>query len=154
MRVFVHVRTLCVSGLNSLLLRMSIFKFWMNRLHLSLSIGVWVCSNSVLSSLYVSRCVVSLSSSAPAHTIAQFTVCALQQSLTPPIPAAVTENFLFVCRQLYNTCEGLLVLKEYTLPKHIAAVWPQVSPLLVTYVQGNLSSNMYRIGFNFRGVEL
>ena len=87
---------------------------------------------------HVSRCLVSLSSSAPAHTIAQFTVCALQQSLTPPIPSAVTENFLFVCRQLYNTCEGLLVLKEYTLPKHIAAVWPQVSSMFgstVSYVQ-------------------
>jgi hypothetical protein len=65
--------------------------------------------------------------SAPAHTIAQFTVCALQRSLTPPTPSAVTANFLFVCRQLYSTCEGLLVLKEYTLPKHIAAVWTQSS---------------------------
>ena len=40
----VHVHTLCVSGLNSLFLRMSIFKFLMNRLHLSLSIGLWVCT--------------------------------------------------------------------------------------------------------------
>jgi len=34
--------------------------------------------------------------------------------------------FVFVCRQLYNTCDGLLLLLPYDLPRRIAAAWKQV----------------------------
>ena len=68
-----------------------------------------------------------LPSSAPAHTIANFTVCALKCSLPSSIPPEVVEAFILVCRQCYNTCDGLLVLKEYTLHKHIAAAMTKVT---------------------------
>nr|CAB3266841.1 protein broad-minded-like [Phallusia mammillata] len=66
-----------------------------------------------------------------AHNIAQFAQKALegklQQSLQQRfIPShSVIGAYVFVCRQLYNTCEGLLLLMEYQLHEKIAAAWKQ-----------------------------
>ena len=39
---------------------------------------------------------------------------------------AVISGFVFVCRQLYNTCEGLLVLNPYGLHRCVANAWSEV----------------------------
>ena len=40
---------------------------------------------------------------------------------------AVIGAYVFVCRQMYNTCDGLLLLSRYNLHKAVAAAWRQVS---------------------------
>ncbi|KAH9488114.1 hypothetical protein Btru_065340, partial [Bulinus truncatus] len=69
-------------------------------------------------------------SSSAAHLIAKFTRKALlnkfSDSLNTP-SNAVTGAYLYVCRQLYNTCEGLYVLSQYELHKCIADSWKSVS---------------------------
>ena len=64
----------------------------------------------------------------PAHTIAQFAKKALSDRLPGGTPSkAVISGFLFVCRQLYNTCDGLMVLNHYELHQHVANAWMKVS---------------------------
>ncbi|XP_071784786.1 protein broad-minded-like isoform X1 [Asterias amurensis] len=69
-------------------------------------------------------------SSAPIHTIAEFTKQALDgefsSSLCTRPSHNVTGAYLYVCRQLYSTCEGLLILNRYALHHHIAQSWRQV----------------------------
>ncbi|GFR74597.1 protein broad-minded-like [Elysia marginata] len=65
----------------------------------------------------------SRTKSSAAHLIAEFTKKALSDKLSPPCPSAVTGAYLYVCRQLYNTCEGLLVLSQYELHTCIAQTW-------------------------------
>ncbi|GFO20670.1 protein broad-minded [Plakobranchus ocellatus] len=65
----------------------------------------------------------SRTKSSAAHLIAEFTKKALSEKLSPPCPSAVTGAYLYVCRQLYNTCEGLLVLSQYELHTCIAQTW-------------------------------
>ncbi|KAI8790403.1 protein broad-minded [Biomphalaria glabrata] len=65
-------------------------------------------------------------SSSSAYLIAKFTRKALlnkfsNSSLAPS--NAVTGAYLYVCRQLYNTCEGLFLLSQYELHKCIVDVW-------------------------------
>ncbi|XP_043942917.1 protein broad-minded [Protopterus annectens] len=68
-----------------------------------------------------------------AHTIVQFT----KKLLTDEIAAASESEvspllkgaFIFVCRQMYNTCEGLQVLIPYGLHKCIAEAWKKASLL-------------------------
>lgn len=63
----------------------------------------------------------------PAHTIAQFAKKALSDRLPGGTPSkAVISGFLFVCRQLYNTCDGLMVLNHYELHQHVARAWMKV----------------------------
>ncbi|XP_052063658.1 protein broad-minded-like isoform X2 [Mytilus californianus] len=65
--------------------------------------------------------------SSAAHVIARFTKRALLDKLpkqSGPKPSqAVIGAFLYICRQLYNTCEGLLVLYQYELHKVVAEAW-------------------------------
>ncbi|XP_037607378.1 protein broad-minded isoform X2 [Sebastes umbrosus] len=69
----------------------------------------------------------------PAHVIVQFTLRLLDKELS-----SLTESdgshtscgaFIFVCRQIYNTCEGLQVLRPYGLHKAVAAAWKKTSSL-------------------------
>jgi hypothetical protein len=75
--------------------------------------------------------------SSPVHTLAQFAQYALDGSLSASIPSErVVSSFVFVCRQLYNTCEGLVVLYPYELHMHVAVAWREAvsaasSPILV-----------------------
>lgn len=43
------------------------------------------------------------------------------------ISPAVSGAFIFVCRQMYNTCEGLQVLRPYGLHECIAKAWRKVT---------------------------
>ena len=54
---------------------------------------------------------------APIHTVSEFVKKALQGKLDPQPSQRIINGFLFVCRQLYNTCEGLMILSSYGLNK-------------------------------------
>lgn len=63
-----------------------------------------------------------------AHTIAQFAKKALSDRLPGGTPSkAVISGFVFVCRQLYNACDGLMVLNPYELHQFVANAWIKVS---------------------------
>lgn len=63
----------------------------------------------------------------PAHTIAQFAKKALSERLPGGTPSkAVIAGFVYVCRQLYNTCDGLMVLSPYELHQFVANAWIKV----------------------------
>ncbi|XP_074617585.1 protein broad-minded-like isoform X1 [Acropora palmata] len=63
----------------------------------------------------------------PAHTIAQFAKKALSDRLSGGTPSkAVIAGFVYVCRQLYNTCDGLMVLSPYELHQCVANAWIKV----------------------------
>ncbi|CAH1778672.1 unnamed protein product [Owenia fusiformis] len=65
--------------------------------------------------------------SAPAHTITEFVCKGLVKNLPresgPPPSCYVIEAYMYVCRQLYSTCEGLYVLYPYNLHTVISNVW-------------------------------
>uniref|UniRef100_A0A674HY82 Protein broad-minded n=1 Tax=Terrapene triunguis TaxID=2587831 RepID=A0A674HY82_9SAUR len=68
-----------------------------------------------------------------AHTIVQFTKKLLDENIsvlsgTEMLPA-LKGAFIFVCRQMYGTCEGLQVLIPYGLHKSIADAWKKASSL-------------------------
>ena len=72
--------------------------------------------------------------STAAHTIAQFVVQSLPfvTSATPLTPSAtpsphILGAWMFICRQLYNTGEGLTVLEPFQLHLHIARAHNAVS---------------------------
>ncbi len=69
--------------------------------------------------------------SSPAHVLAEFSRKALSENLpntsASPPSKAVIGNFSYICRQLYSTCEGLLVMNHYDLISSIAAAWRQAS---------------------------
>nr|XP_039247521.1 protein broad-minded-like [Styela clava] len=68
--------------------------------------------------------------SAAAHVVAEFA----QKALCGNLPSLskrtqsylVTGSFVFVCRQMYNTCEGLALLQEYRLHECLARAWKQI----------------------------
>uniref|UniRef100_A0A671QM44 Protein broad-minded n=1 Tax=Sinocyclocheilus anshuiensis TaxID=1608454 RepID=A0A671QM44_9TELE len=66
-----------------------------------------------------------------AHVVVQFTQRLLAKELHVfselEIPPAVSGAFVFVCRQMYNTCEGLHVLRPYSLHECIAKAWRTTS---------------------------
>lgn len=66
-----------------------------------------------------------------AHVIVQFTLKLLNKELSalsePDTSYTLCGAFIFVCRQIYNTCEGLQVLRPYRLHKAVAAAWKQTS---------------------------
>ncbi|TSP57610.1 Protein broad-minded [Bagarius yarrelli] len=68
-----------------------------------------------------------------AHVIVQFTQALLAKELRAceelQNSAAVKGAFIFVCRQMYNTCEGLQVLRPYSLHECIAQAWRKASSL-------------------------
>ncbi|XP_022517701.2 protein broad-minded [Astyanax mexicanus] len=83
-----------------------------------------------------------------AHVIVQFT----QRLLAKELPAstelenspAVKGAFIFVCHQMYNTCEGLQVLRPYSLHECIAKAWRKTSSLserVPTPVPGAVTSS-------------
>ncbi|RXM31294.1 hypothetical protein EOD39_7152 [Acipenser ruthenus] len=83
-----------------------------------------------------------------AHVIVQFT----RKLLVEKIPAlsesttltSLKGAFIFVCRQMYNTCEGLQVLKPYGLHDSIVQAWKKASSLserVPTPVPGAISSS-------------
>lgn len=73
--------------------------------------------------------------------IAKFTKKALLDKLPkqagPKPTQPVIGAFLYICRQLYNTCEGLLVLYQYELHKVVAEAWREVC-IGKIYKKGNL----------------
>ncbi|XP_026174854.1 protein broad-minded isoform X1 [Mastacembelus armatus] len=68
-----------------------------------------------------------------AHVIVQFTLRLLDKELSSLSESdtshALCGAFIFVCRQIYNTCEGLQVLRPYGLHKAVAAAWKKASSL-------------------------
>lgn len=67
--------------------------------------------------------------SSAAHIIAKFTKKALLGEIPRDSSSAPSKNvigaYLYICRQLYNTCEGLLVLYQYDLHNVIVRVWKE-----------------------------
>lgn len=65
-----------------------------------------------------------------AHVIVQFTLRLLADELFPLSESDASRSlcgaFIFVCRQMYNTCEGLQNLRPFGLHKAIAASWQKV----------------------------
>ncbi|XP_005461430.1 protein broad-minded isoform X1 [Oreochromis niloticus] len=68
-----------------------------------------------------------------AHIIVQFTQRLLDKELPSlcesDMPHSLCGAFILVCRQMYNTCEGLQVLRPYGLHKALAAAWKKTSTL-------------------------
>lgn len=56
---------------------------------------------------------------APIHVLAEFAKKVIKDEL----PSRSIGNFIFVCRQLYSTCLGLLVLKKHRLHELIYSTW-------------------------------
>lgn len=75
-----------------------------------------------------------------AHVIVQFTLKLLNKELPglsdPEFFYSLCGAFIFVCRQMYNTCEGLQVLRPYGLHKALAAAWTQIREGLPKSVPG------------------
>lgn len=68
-----------------------------------------------------------------AHTITQFTKKLLSEDVSffsdSEMLPVIKGAFIFVCRQMYNTCEGLQVLMPYGLHQAISEAWKQTSAL-------------------------
>ncbi|XP_061900849.1 protein broad-minded isoform X1 [Entelurus aequoreus] len=66
-----------------------------------------------------------------AHVVVQFTLKLLDEELLllgqADTPRVLCGAFIFVCRQMYNTCEGLQVLRPYGLHKAASAAWRKTS---------------------------
>ena len=75
---------------------------------------------------------------APVYTIASFTKKALSHTLEVQPSEDVICAFLFVCRQLYNTCEGLMIMSNFSLNDSISRALIQLR---------NISSNKTRETF-------
>ncbi|XP_032398929.1 protein broad-minded isoform X1 [Etheostoma spectabile] len=85
--------------------------------------------------LYQKNLVVAHSERAvAADVIVQFTLRLLDKDLSSLRESDTSHTscgaFIFVCRQMYNTCEGLQVLRPYGLHKAVAAAWKKTSSLL------------------------
>ncbi|XP_034755563.1 protein broad-minded isoform X2 [Etheostoma cragini] len=69
-----------------------------------------------------------------ADVIVQFTLRLLDKDLSSLSESDTSHTscgaFIFVCRQMYNTCEGLQVLRPYGLHKAVASAWKKTSSLL------------------------
>uniref|UniRef100_A0A8C5RQS6 TBC1 domain family member 32 n=1 Tax=Laticauda laticaudata TaxID=8630 RepID=A0A8C5RQS6_LATLA len=68
-----------------------------------------------------------------AHIIAQFTKKLLDEDISvlsgSEMLPVLKGAFIFVCRQMYSTCEGIEVLLPYQLHKSIAEAWKKTSLL-------------------------
>ncbi|XP_058470167.1 protein broad-minded [Solea solea] len=71
--------------------------------------------------------------SSAALVVVQFTLRLLNKELPSlsesEAPPALCGAFVFVCRQMYNTCEGLQVLMPHGLHTAVAAAWKKTSSL-------------------------
>jgi len=78
------------------------------------------CGQRVL--LYGESCTwqSAVSSSSPVHVLADFAQKALNDD---DMPRRVVGSLLFVCRQLYGTCEGLLQLYQHKLHIALTTAW-------------------------------
>jgi len=56
----------------------------------------------------------------PVHVLAEFAQKALKED---NIPRQVVGSLVFICRQLYSTCEGLLQLYQHKLHHSLTAAW-------------------------------
>nr|XP_040016630.1 protein broad-minded isoform X3 [Gasterosteus aculeatus aculeatus] len=69
----------------------------------------------------------------PAHVVVQLTLRLLENELSTINESDRSHSlcgaFMFVCRQIYNTCEGLQVLRPYGLHTAVAAAWKRTSSL-------------------------
>ncbi|XP_040920473.1 protein broad-minded isoform X3 [Toxotes jaculatrix] len=84
--------------------------------------------------LYEKNLLVALSErTSAALVIVQFTLKLLNKELSSLSESDTSHTlcgaFIFVCRQIYNTCEGLQVLRPYGLHKAVAAAWKKTSSL-------------------------
>ncbi|XP_020492720.2 protein broad-minded [Labrus bergylta] len=83
--------------------------------------------------LYETNLVDGESRTCAAHVIVQFTLKLLDKELSLlsdfDVSHALCGAFIFVCRQIYNTCEGLQVLRPYGLHRAVAAAWKETSSL-------------------------
>ncbi|CAL1586616.1 unnamed protein product [Knipowitschia caucasica] len=88
-----------------------------------------------------------------AHIIVQFTLKLLRKELplSDPELSAVCGAFIFVCRQIYNTCDGLQVLWPYRLHTVLATQWkkireglPAAAPATTQRLTGT-SENTYKL---------
>ena len=61
------------------------------------------------------------SESAPAQVLARFVQRGLTDASAPPLPRTVLAAFIYIVRQLYSQCAGLLALRRYGLHEAIAA---------------------------------
>ncbi|XP_076021448.1 protein broad-minded [Genypterus blacodes] len=77
--------------------------------------------------------VTSSERSCAAYVIVQFTLRLLDMDIPSlresELSSTLCGAFIFVCRQMYNTCEGLQVLQSYRLHKAVAAAWKKTSSL-------------------------
>ncbi|XP_069580309.1 protein broad-minded [Brachyistius frenatus] len=68
-----------------------------------------------------------------ADVVVRFTLRLLDNGLPSlresEVSPALCGAFIFVCRQMYNTCEGLQVLRPYGLHKAVAAAWKKTTSL-------------------------
>uniref|UniRef100_A0A8C5DMF2 Protein broad-minded n=1 Tax=Gouania willdenowi TaxID=441366 RepID=A0A8C5DMF2_GOUWI len=65
-----------------------------------------------------------------AHVVARFTLRLLDEDVPLLIDSqTLCGPFIFVCRQIYNSCEGLQVLRGYGLHQAIAAAWRRTSSM-------------------------
>lgn len=64
--------------------------------------------------------------SAVAHVISKFVAMSLDGSLATKPSTNVTLAYLFACRQLYKTGEGLMTLLQYSLHNLVAVAWRMV----------------------------
>lgn len=78
-------------------------------------------------SLLLARASLSASRTFAAHVIVQFTLKLLGEEVLEHAAArTLCGAFIFVCRQLYNTCQGLQALQPYGLHRAIATAWRKV----------------------------
>jgi len=87
----------------------------------------------------------------PAHVIAGFSKKALSDSLCCSLSNDVIGGFLFICRQLWTTSEGLMVLNPYALHEKVANAWKSVCLFRHFYflVTSAFSRKQYlRLNFN------
>lgn len=61
-----------------------------------------------------------IKSSTPVHVLAEFAQKALNDDV---LPRQVVGSLVFVCRQLYSTCEGLVQLSHHRLHHSLTAAW-------------------------------
>ncbi|KTG32354.1 hypothetical protein cypCar_00003918 [Cyprinus carpio] len=86
-----------------------------------------------------------------AHVVVQFTQRLLAKELHVfselEIPPAVSGAFIFVCRQMYNTCEGLQVLRPYSLHECIAKAWRKSYVCLWLYESYEVSDTEFWVAW-------
>lgn len=72
-----------------------------------------------------------ISSPTAAHVLVQFTKKLLHDDISllsgSELMPVIKGAFIFVCRQMYRTCEGLQMLIPYGLHESIAEAWRKVN---------------------------